>query len=194
MARMTAPAAPDPLAPLPAGEDDAAGPERGTSGGPAETGAPQPGAAASGAGGHSARRTRDRRGRGLRPPRPFGLRSERGRGEALLTAVEKAVDRLAALEAPGLRHVTARVERIPDRLDERLRALRAGAERDEETLFARAERQGQDGVVITLFERPLRDAADPEDLDGAVYGVALSRCAEALGVDPQVLDPGWGRA
>ncbi len=193
MARMTAPAAPDPLAPLPAGEDDAAGPERGTSGGPAETGAPQPGDAASGAGGQRARRTRDRRGRGLRHPRPFGLRSERGRGEALLTAVEKAVDRLAALEAPGLRHVTARVERIPDRLDERLRGLRAGAERDEETLFARAERQGQDGVVITLFERPLRDAADPEDLDGAVYGVALSRCAEALGVDPQVLDPGWGR-
>ncbi|QCP08639.1 hypothetical protein FDF08_12230 [Micrococcus luteus] len=179
---------------MPAGEGDAAGPERGTSGGPAETGAPQPGAAASGAGGQRARRTRDRRGRGLRHPRPFGLRSERGRGEALLTAVEKAVDRLAALEAPGLRHVTARVERIPDRLDERLRALRAGAERDEETLFARAERQGQDGVVITLFERPLRDAADPEDLDGAVYGVALSRCAEALGVDPQVLDPGWGRA
>ena len=93
----------------------------------------------------------------------------------------------------GLRHVTARVERIPDRLDERLRELHAGRERDEEALFARAERQGRDGVLITLFERPLRDAADPADLEGAVYGVALSRCADALGVDPQVLDPSWGR-
>ncbi|WP_344770813.1 hypothetical protein [Micrococcus endophyticus] len=190
---MTAPASPDPLAPLPAGEGDAAGAEGGAAGGPAEAGAARPGAAASGAGDHGARRTRDRRGRGLRHPRPFGMRSERGRGEALLTAVEKAVDRLAALEAPGLRHVTARVERIPDRLDERLHALRAGAERDEETLFARAERQGGDGVVITLFERPLREAAEPDDLEGAVYGVALSRCADALGVDPRVLDPEWGR-
>lgn len=166
MARMTAPASDDPLSPLPAG-----------AGGTSRTG----------------RRARDRRGRGLRHPRPFGARSERGRGEALLTAVEKAVERLAALDAPGLRHVTARVERIPDRLDERLAALHAGAERDEETLFARATRQGRDGVVITLFERPLKDAADPDDLDGAVYGVALSRAAEALGVDPQVLDPEWGR-
>lgn len=190
MARMTAPASPDPLAPLPAGEGDAAGAEPGASGGPAEAG---PGTGGDDGRGRRARRTRDRRGRGLRHPRPFGTRSERGRGEALLTAVEKAVDRLAALEAPGLRHVTARVERIPDRLDERLHALRAGAERDEETLFARAERQGGDGVVITLFERPLREAAEPDDLEGAVYGVALSRCADALGVDPRVLDPEWGR-
>ena len=193
MARMTASASSDPLDPLPFRAGDAAGAEPGVEGGPVETGAPQPGAAASGAGGHGARRTRDRRGRGLRHPRPFGARSERGRGEALLTAVEKAVDRLGSLDAPGLRHVTARVERIPDRLDERLRELHAGRERDEEALFARAERQGRDGVLITLFERPLRDAADPADLEGAVYGVALSRCADALGVDPQVLDPSWGR-
>ncbi|WP_256971948.1 hypothetical protein [Micrococcus luteus] len=193
---MTAPASSDPLAPLPAGEGDGAAAEHGTAGGPAEAGAESGvgSGTGTGVGSGAARRTRDRRGRGLRHPRPYGERSERGRTEALLTAVEKAVDRLGALDAPGLRHVTALVERIPDRLDERLRALHAGAERDEETLFARAERQGQDGVVITLFERPLRDAADPDDLDGAVYGVALSRAAEALGVDPQVLDPDWGRA
>lgn len=183
MARMTAPAASDPLDPLPFRAGDAAGAEPGVEGGPAEAGVSSP----------AARGGRDRRGRGLRHPRPFGARSERGRGEALLTAVEKAVDRLGSLDAPGLRHVTARVERIPDRLDERLRELHAGQERDEEALFARAERQGRDGVLITLFERPLRDAADPADLEGAVYGVALSRCAEALGVDPQVLDPSWGR-
>lgn len=181
MARMTASAPSDPLGPLPAGEGDDARPERGTAGGPAGGGSP------------AARGTRDRRGRGLRHPRPYGTRSERGRGEALLHAVEKAVDRLGDLDTPALQRITARVERIPDRLDERLRELHAGGDRDEEAMFARAERQGTDGVLITLFERPLRDAADPADLEGAVYGVCLSRCAEALGVDPQVLDPEWGR-
>lgn len=139
-------------------------------------------------------RTRDRHGRGLRHPAPFGARSDRGRGEALISAVERAVERLADLEAPGLARVSVRVERIPDRLEERLRLLEAGAEQDEESLFARAERHGTDGVLLTLFERPLVEAAEPGDLDGAVYGVALSRCAAALGVDPQVLDPHWGRA
>ena len=166
-------AAPDPLAPLPpsAGEEGAA-----------PHGAPRrrPG-------------LRDRHGRGLRHPRPFGARSPRGRAERLLAAVEKAVERLADLQAPGLRHVTVGLERIPDRLEERLRALHAGAEPDEESLFARAERTQDGGVLLTLFERPLVEATEPEDLDGAVYGVALSRCADALGVDPMVLDPEWGR-
>ncbi|PZQ78724.1 MAG: hypothetical protein DI545_05625, partial [Micrococcus luteus] len=93
MARMTASASSDPLDPLPFRAGDAAGAEPGVEGGPAEAGVSSP----AGRGG------RDRRGRGLRHPRPFGARSERGRGEALLTAVEKAVDRLGSLDAPGLR-------------------------------------------------------------------------------------------
>lgn len=137
---------------------------------------------------------RDVRGRGLRHPLPFGARAGRGRADALMDAVEKAVDRLAGLQAPGLRRVAARLERIPDRLDERLALQRARAVADEEGLFGRAERDGADGVVITLFERPLTESADPADLEEAVYAVALSRCAAALGVDPQVLDPSWGRA
>ena len=188
--RMTAPDPLDPLAPVPGGGTGDA-PRDGTGAGSgADDGSP--------AAGRRRRRRRsglrDRHARGLRHPRPFGARSERGRSEALLTAVEKAVERLGDLEAPGLARVTVRVERIPDRLEERLRLLHAGAEQDEESLFARAEREGPDGVLLTLFERPLMESADPGDLDGAVYGVALSRCAQALGVDPQVLDPSWGRA
>lgn len=110
-----------------------------------------------------------------------------------MDAVEHAVERLAGLEAAGLRRVTARVERIPGRLDERLALLRSGAEWDEEGLFAEAVRDGRDGVTVTLYERPLRESTEPEDLEEAVYGVALSRVASALGVDPQVLDPSWGR-
>ena len=47
--------------------------------------------------------------------------------------------------------------------------------------------------MLTLFERPLRETVETADLEDAVYGVALSRCAAALGVDPQTLDPSWGR-
>lgn len=138
-------------------------------------------------------RRRDVRGRGIRHPLPFGLRAPRGRVEAFVDAVQSSVERLANLGVPGLRRVTARVERIPDRLDDRLALLRARADGDDEELFGRAETDGPDGVVLTLFERPLRETVETEDLEDAVYGVALSRCAAALGVDPQALDPSWGR-
>lgn len=145
--------------------------------------------------GHGRRpgRRRDVRGRGLRHPLPFGVRNPRGRVEAFVDAVQSSVERLAGLGVPGLRRVTARVERIPDRLDDRLALLHARADGDDEELFGRAATDGPDGVVLTLFERPLRETVETADLEDAVYGVALSRCAAALGVDPQTLDPSWGR-
>ncbi|MDY6055341.1 hypothetical protein [Micrococcus sp.] len=139
-------------------------------------------------------RRRDVRGRGLRSPLPFGPRADRGRTAQLVAAVEKAVDRLAGLDSPALRHVTARVERVPDRLEQRLALFEAGAGHDDEELFARAERDGAHGVRLTLYERPLREAAEPADLEEAIYAVALSRVAEALAVSPHTLDPTWGRA
>lgn len=137
-------------------------------------------------------RSRDRHGRGLRHPLPLGRRARRSRQDRLEEAVQKAVENLGGLGEPGLLGVVVRVQRIPDHADALLSRLRAGMRPGPEQLWSSVSRRDDGTLVVTLHERPILAAVEPEELDTAVYATVLARCAEALGRDPQQLDPGWG--
>ena len=49
------------------------------------------------------------------------------------------------------------------------------------------------GPRIVLFRRPLLARADDEDeLSDLVFDVVVEEFAEILGVDPEIIDPGYG--
>src|SRR4029077_8502659 len=49
------------------------------------------------------------------------------------------------------------------------------------------------GPRIVLFRRPLLARADDEDeLSELIFAVVVEEIAEILGVDPEVIDPGYG--
>lgn len=137
-------------------------------------------------------RPRDRHGRGLRHPVPLGRRARRSRQDRLMAAVERAVEKIGALGEPALIGIVVRVQRIPDHADGLLQELRAGMRPGPERLLASVGRRSDGTMVVTLHERPILSAVEPEELDTAVYATVLARCAEEIGRDPEQLDPGWG--
>ncbi len=137
-------------------------------------------------------RSRDRHGRGLRHPMPLGRRGRRTRQDRLMAAVEKAVERLGGLGEPALIGVVVRVQRVPDHAEELLQELRAGMRPGPERLWASVGRRRDGTLVVTLHERPILEAVEPEELDTAVYATVLARCAAEIGRDPEQLDPDWG--
>lgn len=137
-------------------------------------------------------RSRDRHGRGVRHPVPLGRRARRSRQDRLEEAVQQAVEKLGGLGEPGLLGVVVRVQRIPDHADALLSRMRAGMRPGPEQLWSSLARRGDGTLVVTLHERPILAAVEAGELDTAVYATVLARCAEALGRDPQQLDPGWG--
>ena len=109
-----------------------------------------------------------------------------------MAAVEKAVEKIGALGEPALLGIVVRVQRIPDHADGLLQELRAGMRPGPERLWATLGRRGDGTMVVTLHERPILSAVEPEELDTAVYATILARCAEEIGRDPEQLDPDWG--
>jgi len=137
-------------------------------------------------------RRRDRRGRGLRgrlvPP---GVPLYRSRSQQFDDLVLEAVARLEPRWENELATVEFAVQEVPD----------ADAE-DEGVPLARIVRGSPDASDpgnpaaaprIVLFRRPLlARAEDEEELSELIFDVVVEEFAEILGVDPEVIDPGYG--
>jgi predicted Zn-dependent protease with MMP-like domain len=137
-------------------------------------------------------RRRDRHGRGLRgrlvPP---GVPLYRSRSQQFDDMVLEAVARLEPRWETELSDVEFAVQEVPDADTE-----------DEGVPLARILRGSPDtgdpanpatGPRIVLFRRPLLARAEDEDeLSELVFDVVVEEFAEILGVDPEVVDPGYG--
>jgi predicted Zn-dependent protease with MMP-like domain len=144
-------------------------------------------------------RRRDRHGRGLRGPlAPAGSplyrsRSERfddlvlaavaqlePRWEAELSGVEFAVEEVPATDLPPDGLPASEFDAVPlARLDP------AWPNTADPSLPARPAR-------IVLYRRPLLARADGEDeLSDLVLDVVIEEFAKLLGIDPQIVDPGY---
>ena len=148
-----------------------------------------------GSGAHRGRpRRRDRRGRGLRgrlvPP---GVPLYRSRAQQFDDMVLEAVARLETRWEAELSSVEFAVQEVPD-------ADTIGE--DEGVPLARIVRGSPDmsdpenpatGPRIVLYRRPLLARAEDEDeLSELIFDVVVEEFAEILGVDPEVIDPGYG--
>ena len=144
--------------------------------------------------GSSARpRRRDRHGRGLRgrlvPP---GVPLYRSRAQQFDDLVLEAVARLEPRWETELSDVEFAVQEVPD----------ADPSDDDGVPLARIVRGSPDtsdpenpaaGPRIVLFRRPLlARAEDEEELSELVFDVVVEEFAEILGVDPEIIDPGYG--
>lgn len=139
-------------------------------------------------------RRRDRHGRGLRgrlvPP---GVPLYRSRAQQFDDLVLEAVARLEPRWETELSDVEFAVQEVPD-------ADTIGE--DEPVPLARIVRGTPDtsnpgspatGPRIVLFRRPLLARAEDEDeLSELIFDVVVEEVAEILGVDPEVIDPGYG--
>ncbi len=154
-----------------------------------------PGSGGSGPFGGSGTRPqrRDRHGRGLRgrlvPP---GVPLYRSRAQQFDDLVLEAVARLEPRWETELADVEFAVQEVPD----------ADAIDGDGVPLARIVRGSPDtsdpgnpatGPRIVLFRRPLLARAEDEDeLSELVFDVVVEEFAEILGVDPEVIDPGYG--
>jgi predicted Zn-dependent protease with MMP-like domain len=138
-------------------------------------------------------RRRDRHGRGLRgrlvPP---GVPLYRSRAQQFDDLVLEAVARLEPRWETELSDVEFAVQEVPD----------FDTIGEEGIPLARIVRGSPDttdpgnpatGPRIVLFRRPLLARAEDEDeLSELVFDVVVEEFAEILGVDPEVIDPGYG--
>jgi predicted Zn-dependent protease with MMP-like domain len=139
-------------------------------------------------------RRRDRHGRGLRgrlvPP---GVPLYRSRAQQFDDLVLEAVARLEPRWETELSDVEFAVQEVPD-------ADTIGE--DEPVPLARIVHASPDaadpglpatGPRIVLYRRPLLARAEDEDeLSELLFDVVVEEFAEILGVDPEVIDPGYG--
>jgi predicted Zn-dependent protease with MMP-like domain len=140
-----------------------------------------------------AARRRDRHGRGLRgrlvPP---GVPLYRSRAQQFDDLVLEAVARLEPRWEAELSDVEFAVQEVPD----------FDTADEEGVPLARIVRGSPDisdpgnpatGPRIVLFRRPLlARAEDEDDLSELVFDVVVEEFAEILGVEPEVIDPGYG--
>ena len=138
-------------------------------------------------------RRRDRHGRGLRGPLvPPGIPLYRTRSQQFDDLVLEAVARLEPRWETELSDVEFAVQEVPD----------ADIMDGDGVPLARVVRASTDtsdpdhpaaGPRIVLFRRPLLARAEDEDeLSELLYDVVVEEFAEILGVDPEVIDPGFG--
>jgi predicted Zn-dependent protease with MMP-like domain len=137
-------------------------------------------------------RRRDRHGRGLRgllvPP---GIPLYRSRSQQFDDLVLEAVARLEPRWETELSDVEFAVQEVPDDDGD-----------GDGVPLARIVRGSPDtsdpgnpatGPRIVLFRRPLLARAEDEDeLSELIFDVVVEEFAEILGVDPEVIDPGYG--
>ena len=138
-------------------------------------------------------RRRDRHGRGLRgrlvPP---GIPLYRSWSQQFDDIVLEAVARLEPRWETELSDVEFAVQEVPD----------FDTVGEEGVPLARIVRGSPDasdpenpasGPRIVLFRRPLLARAEDEDeLSELVFDVVVEEFAEILGVDPEIIDPGYG--
>ena len=138
-------------------------------------------------------RRRDRHGRGLRgrlvPP---GVPLYRSRADQFNDIVLEAVARLEPRWEAELAGVEFAVQEVPDfeAVGEEgvplARVIRGSAETSDPGNPAT-------GPFIVLFRRPLLARAEDEDeLSELIFDVVVEEFAEILGVDPEIIDPGYG--
>ena len=137
---------------------------------------------------------RDRHGRGLRgrlvPP---NVPLYRSRAQQFDDLVLEAVARLEPRWEAQLSDVEFAVQEVPDAefLGEGdsvplARVVRGSAGTSDPSKPA-------SGPRIVLFRRPLlARAEDEEELSDLVFDVVVEEFAEILGVDPEIIDPGYG--
>jgi Zincin-like metallopeptidase len=129
--------------------------------------------------GPARRKSRDRRGRGLRgplaPPEvPLTLTRSEQFDELVLDSVERLERRW-----PQLAGVEFAVEEVPP----------PGAEADPVPL-GRVVRAGQNEPArIVVYRRPLEVRASRADLNLLVHEIVVEQVADLLGLDPETVDP-----
>ncbi len=123
---------------------------------------------------------------------PPGVPLYRSRSQQFDDIVLEAVARLEPRWENELADVEFAVQEVPDFevIDEEgvplARIMRGSADTSDPANPARGPR-------IVLFRRPLMARADDEDeLSELVFDVVVEEFAEILGVDPEVIDPGYG--
>lgn len=141
----------------------------------------------------SARRRRDRRGRGLRGPLfPSTLPAAASRAEQFDALVVEALDPIEGRWASQLENLDVAVDEVPD----------VRREPDDEGLLldglvplsrlvpVGVDRQGlPTRARIVLYRRPLEARAkDPEELAELVHDVLIEQIAAYLGIEPEGLD------
>jgi len=124
--------------------------------------------------------------------RPPGVPLYRSRSEQFDDIVLEAVARLEPRWETELSDVEFAVQEVPD----------AETTGDDGVPLARIVRGSPDtsdpgnpatGPRIVLFRRPLLARADDEDeLSELVFDVVVEEFAEILGVEPEIIDPGYG--
>lgn len=141
----------------------------------------------------SARRRRDRRGRGLRGPLfPSTLPAAASRAEQFDALVVEVLDPIEGRWASQLENLDVAVDEVPD----------VRREPDDEGLLldglvplsrlvpVGVDRQGlPTRARIVLYRRPLEARAkDPEELAELVHDVLIEQIAAYLGIEPEGLD------
>lgn len=136
------------------------------------------------------RRTRDRRGRGMRGPGvfpdPLGTPHARTRRERFDRMV---VDLVTELEARWDRHlglVEYAVEDAPIIPDD--------WHPETVPLSSLVRGRGAQPTRLVLFRRPIEHRADDEgDLEALVHTLLVEQFAELLGLTPELVDPRYGQ-
>lgn len=132
-------------------------------------------------------RRRDRRGRGLRGPLlPPELPAARSRSERFDDLVLDAVERLERRWRAELESIEFAVEDVPpaDPSPWEDGGVPLGR-------FFPAERGLPARVVV--YRRPVETRADAAELPVFVHEVVVEQVASALGLEPERIDPGYGR-
>jgi len=133
-------------------------------------------------------RRRDRRGRGLRGPLlPASLPAARTRAERFDDLVLDAVDRIADEWRAQVEPIEIGVEDVPPTDPSPWEAGEIPLGR-----YFPEERGLPPRVVV--YRRPVETRAEDEaDLADLIRQVVIEQLAHALGVDPERLDPRYGR-
>ncbi len=144
---------------------------------------PAPAARTPGRGGR-----RDRRGRGMRGPlAPAGVPLSRSRARLFDDLVLDTVEQLEQRCGDQLDRVQFAVEDVPP-------LTMLGRDPLEPVpLGGWSPRHGETPAQVVVYRRPIEARANGvEELAELVHDVVIEEVAELLGLDPQVLDPGYG--
>jgi predicted Zn-dependent protease with MMP-like domain len=141
---------------------------------------------------HPPRRRRDRRGRGARGPlAPRQVPISETAGERFDNLVLDAVEHVEVRWRDRLRGVDFAVEEVPP-LDPGL-AVDDEIESAGVPLARLLPAGGGQPARIVLYRRPLElRALDRDDLEDLVHDVVVEEVAHFLGLDPEIVDPGYG--
>ena len=137
--------------------------------------------------GNSAARRRDRRGRGMRGPlAPLAVPLSRTRAAAFDELVLEAVEHLESRWAKELEQVQFAVEDVPPA------ALLGRSPVEPVPLGAWFAAKNGKPAQIVVYRRPIEARSTGiDEVAELVHDVVVEKVADLLGVDPDVIDPGY---